>query len=130
MRHITPRAGALHLRRLAWTGLLCITLGACSVDEECTLEPRPGLILEIRDSISNAAAAAGSIAVAAEGPYVDSVNVTSSLTASLAGNRGGNYAVRVRKSGYQLWERVNIFVPGGECGPDEPVQLLLRLQSI
>src|SRR5687767_8031193 len=95
--------------------LLAITSGACSGDNVCTAEPRLGISLEIRDSATNAPAAAGAIAVATDGAYVDSVNVTTPLHANLAGNRGGTYTVRVRKNGYSIWQRNNIVVPGGQC---------------
>lgn len=107
---------------------LC-TVAACSESDICTLEPRPGIVVEIRDSVTNAGIAQGSSAVAQEGAYLDSVVVSHALLATLASNRGGTYEVRVRKSGYIVWTRSGVSVPGGQCGPDDPVQLIARLRA-
>jgi hypothetical protein len=87
----------------------------------------PALSVEIRDSASNAPAAAGATVVATSGVFTDSVLATHELLVGLAEERRGTYTIRVRKAGYRLWSRSGVVVESGECGINT-VHVLARLQ--
>jgi hypothetical protein len=87
----------------------------------------PALSVEIRDSTTNAPAAAGATAVATNGVFTDSVLVTHDLLIGLAEERAGRYTIRVRKEGYRLWSRSSVVVESGDCGVNT-VHVLARLQ--
>ncbi|HEY0306056.1 MAG TPA: hypothetical protein VGC44_13880 [Longimicrobiales bacterium] len=86
----------------------------------------PAIQVEIRDSVTNAPAAAGAIVIATSGSFTDSMSVTHDLMVGLAQERAGTYTVRVRKTGYRLWSRSGVEVRGGECGVTT-VNVLARL---
>lgn len=102
--------------------------------DPCLMIPDPVVLAVITDSITNAPTAYQvSLIVAGDGVY-DSTFVGSrsdSLTAttitSSPPRRTGEYVVRVRRSGYRLWQR-SVHVEGSGCGGAESVVLSVRLQ--
>jgi hypothetical protein len=59
--------------------------------------------------------------------------LTISQLGSPANTQGqpGIYSVRVRRVGYQLWQRRNVEVTGGRCGVGRtPILLTVRLQPV
>lgn len=102
----------------------------------CLTLPVPVVQANITDSITNAPAAyQASLIVAGDGVY-DSTFVGSrrdSLTAitirSSPPGRTGEYSVRVRRSGYRLWQS-SVHVEGGGCAGAPSVVLLVRLQPL
>ena len=103
---------------------------------ECLTLPVPVVQANITDAITNAPAAyQASLIVAGDGVY-DSTFVGSSpdsLTAitirSSPPGRTGEYSVRVRRSGYRLWQN-SVHVEGSGCAGALSVVLLVRLQPL
>jgi len=128
-------------RRAATLALLAATiaLGSCSdgaAPIACTLEARPSVTATILDSVTRAGRAIGSSLVLQDGAYVDSTfssGVAPWSHDSLFGptrtfERAGTYDVRVRRSGYQLWERRGVVVTQGVCHVGT-VSLVVLLQA-
>lgn len=111
---------------------LAASLAACDAftpQPVCTLEARAGIALEVRDSVTNAHVGGGSLIVASEGSYADTVNTTVNRAIyGLAIERAGTYTVSVEKSGYQPWSRAGVQVTRGECHVNT-VNLTARLQQ-
>jgi hypothetical protein len=93
----------------------------------------PSIIVEVRDSLTGSAAAAGaggraidgSFVVALEPHDVDSEGVPLSLV--MLSERPGTYTVEVTKRGYSRWERTNVQVDDLRCHAEQ-VQLTAKLQ--
>jgi len=93
----------------------------------------PSIIVEVRDSVTGAAAAAGADARAIDGDFmvvlaahdVDSAGAPLSL--AMLAERAGTYTVRVTKPGYSAWERRNVQVDDRGCHAEQ-VQLTAKLQ--
>jgi uncharacterized iron-regulated membrane protein len=127
------------LRARAITALgFSVTTLACG-DAICLSAPSIVVQADIRDSITNAPAAhQASLIVEGNGVYDSTFvgTVADSLTRSnaqiTAPGQTGEYTVRVRRSGYRLWERRGIHIDGSECsaGAINPVALSVRLQRL
>ena len=87
----------------------------------CSLEWSRGLTLEVRDSVSAEPSAEGVVAIAREGPYVDTLSVFGydelgrALLLGGVHERPGVYEVSVRKPGYRDWNVAGVTITGGEC---------------
>ncbi len=83
------------------------------------------------DSITNVNVTPGATLVLANSAGVDSVTVPEGplTVAGVGGDRTGTFTVRVRQSGYLLWEKTGVRVERGECGA-RTVDLTARLQPI
>ena len=133
LTHLEPLKSLLPLAAVA------LLTTACGEDLVCTLQPRAAIKAEIRDSVSNAGAAFHSSLIVTnetvyDSSFFDSVSGVSFDTASFSAfnssatnSRPGVYTVRVRHSGYRLWERTNVRVGGDRCGA-AATELLIRLQ--
>jgi len=131
--HLEPLKSLLPLAAVA------LLTTACGEDLVCTLQPRAAIKAEIRDSVSNAGAAFHSSLIVTnetvyDSSFFDSVSGVSFDTASFSAfnssatnSRPGVYTVRVRHSGYRLWERTNVRVGGDRCGA-AATEVLIRLQ--
>ena len=102
----------------------------------CLTLPIPAVQAEIRDSITAAPAAyQASLIVAGNGlydstfvgPRPDSLSV-SAIRSSPPG-RSGEYAVRVRRTGYRLWQS-SVHLEGSGCAGALSVALSVRLQPL
>lgn len=94
-----------------------VVLGACNASESltvCTREARPGIVLEVRDSLTGAPAASGALAIAQAAAFADTLRGTD-LFLSGALERPGRYDVTVTKSGYRPWAAANVQVTQGLC---------------
>jgi len=89
----------------------CDALGSPSV---CTLEARPGIVVEVRDSLTGAPAASGALAIARDGLFADTLRGLD-LRVAGAHERPGTYGVSVTKSGYRDWSGAGVRVTSGEC---------------
>ena len=107
-------------------------LVACPVGA-CDTSIIPSIVVEVRDSITGVAAAAGAVGVATSGAYADTLavygvdSVGDTLSLAMRGERAGNYAVRVTKAGYVPWERFGIRIRERGCHTNQVV-LAARLQ--
>jgi hypothetical protein len=102
-------------------------LGLGCDDYMCTASIEPAIRVEIRDSVTNAVAAAGSSVVATDGVFTDSMAVPVDAIVGVAHERPGNYTVRVHKPGYRTWSRSGVLVEDAQCHV-ATVDLLARLQ--
>src|SRR6266508_239192 len=96
MRHHLGPLGLLILLAVLSS---CDALGSPSV---CTLEARPGIVVEVRDSLTGAPAASGARAIARDDLFADTLRGLD-LRVSGAHERPGTYGVSVNKSGYREW---------------------------
>ena len=87
---------------------------ACGLTPVCTLEARPGISAVVRDSVTGAGLAVGTIAVAREGVFLDTLRGVDSLLWGVY-ERAGTYQLQVSRSGYQSWSRNGVRVSGGDC---------------
>ena len=95
--------------------LACCAGAACSdFGKVCTAEARPGIRAVVRDSVTRAGLAAGTLAVAREGAFVDTLRGIDSLMSGVH-ERAGTYQVQVSRSGYHPWARNGVRVSEGEC---------------
>jgi hypothetical protein len=96
-----------------------VAASACDVitGPVCTDEARPALIVEIRDSVTNAPAGMGARVIARDGAYADTGSVLGAegSRAGLAHEREGTYTVTVEKDGYRPWTRNGIRVTKDAC---------------
>jgi hypothetical protein len=126
------------LQSLLPVAAIALLATACG-DVVCTLEPRAAIKADIRDSVTNAGAAFhASLVVTNETVYDSSffggvsgapfdTASFSAVNSSAINSRPGIYTVRVRRSGYRLWQRTSVRVGGDRCGADA-TELLIRLQ--
>jgi hypothetical protein len=129
------------MKRIVSATLCSILLGSfgCSgtapgsTSTICTLELRAGLLVDVKDSLTNAGVASGAKLVVRDGSFADSVTFPDSrpdldgLPLATAGERAGLYQIAVSKPGYATWTRSNIRVTRDECHVN-PVRLTARLQ--
>jgi hypothetical protein len=123
------------LRKLHFV-LLSASVGAtaCGIGPfdttSCTTEVRPGIMVDVRDSVTNALVGRGSIIVAREGAVADTATGTSLGTGpyGLALERPGTYTLSVTQTGYQPWSKPGVVVTKGVCHVDG-VAVTARLQK-
>ena len=103
---------------------------------QCVTLPTPVVQATITDSITNAPAAFhASLIVAGDGVYDSTFvgarpdSLTASTIVSSPPGRTGEYSVRVRRSGYRLWES-SVHVEGSGCSGARSVLLAVRLQPL
>ena len=104
----------------------------------CTADLRPGIVVDIRDSITAAPLAFDALVIAAHDGQVDSVRHSHTpgdvaeaaderrLRVWLAWEKPGTYDLAVHVTGYAVWSRKGIVVLAGSCHV-VPVHLLARL---
>lgn len=122
-----------HLRsRLAAVVLSAAAIAACDFPftGACTTDFRYGVVVEVRDSVTGAPAAAGARLIVRDGAYADTSDqppFVDPLILQAAGERGGFYDLTVQKPNYQEWTRRNVRVWEDRCHVI-PVRLGARLQ--
>ena len=89
----------------------------------------PAIMLDVRDSITDAMAGRSALVIARDGAFADTAETAkiSEGPFGLAHHRSGTYTVTVSKAGYQPWSRSGITVSRGECTV-RTVSLTARLQ--
>jgi hypothetical protein len=97
----------------------------------CSLEARPALTVDVRDSTTNAPAGRGARIIARDGAFADTVLVPTDdaelFPYPLAHERAGTYTVTVERDGYRPWSRSGVRVTKDECHV-RTVALTARLQ--
>ena len=89
--------------------------------------------MEVRDSVTGAAAAAGADGHAIDGSFMAALEAHdvdpdgAPLSLVMLAQRAGTYTVQVTKPGYSLWERRNVQVDDQGCHAEQ-VQLTAKLQ--
>ena len=115
-------------RPLRLTAALMALFSAGCVDflgRGCDAMLDRGIAVQIRDARSGAWLAAGASAEVQDGAYIEALQLVgwrgvppndTATTLGGADERAGTYTVRVRRPGYQPWERGGVRVHDGECG--------------
>jgi hypothetical protein len=96
----------------------------------CTLDFRYGVVVEARDSVTGAPAAAGARLIVRDGAYADTsdqLRFVDPLVLQAAGERGGIYDLTVQKPNYRDWTQRNVWVREDRCHVI-PVRVEARLQ--
>lgn len=108
--------------------LLPLALSCRDLGLACTQEARAAINVEVRDSVTNAPAVSGAVAVAREGLFADTLIV---IGPSMAGawERAGTYEVTVTKSGYHSWSVTGVLVTADACHV-HPVVLQARIKPL
>lgn len=112
------------IRAFLWIPVLLVGLSACGIFDPgvCTTEARPAIIVEVRDALSGAPAAAGAQGYVEEGAF--RAELVGPLPAQPGEEglrffgpeeRAGTYRVTVEKPGYQQWRREDVRVSRDEC---------------
>ena len=125
-------------RWLALAGVLLAALSGLACSESpsglsCTAEVRPGIILEIRDSVTDLPAALEAFVLARAGAFEDTLRIPGAPQPSSdvvvgAYERAGTYDVLVENPKYLPWSRSAVRVIAGPCHV-EPVRLKALLVS-
>lgn len=93
----------------------------------CVGTATPAIEIDAVDSLTQQTLTSGTVFVATDAGYRDTVIATSSIEpARLAYDRAGTYRVEAHRDGYRLWVRDAVQVPRGECRV-ETVRLTARL---
>ena len=122
--------------------LISLSLFACGNENHaegivCTTVMEPGIVVEVRDAISDAPIAEHAIVVISDGDYQETLTVNafedpdSSSAYSLAGayERAGVYDIELSLSGYESWTRAQVQVEPGICHVNT-VKFTVRLSAI
>ena len=108
-------------------------LSACGF-EACDTGVFPSIVVEVRDSVTGAAAASGAQGRAIDGSYLVPLDVYdvdvdgAPLSLAMPGERAGTYTVQVTKPGYSPWEQRNVEVEDSGCHTEQ-VHLSAKLQA-
>ena len=100
----------------------------------CTPDIRPGIEVEVRDSVTDALVPNTVVAIAQEGSFVDTLAVGYSSTyegtliVGGADERVGTYLVRVTGPGYRPWERREVVVDREDPCHVKTTYVIARMQ--
>lgn len=106
---------------LACVVLLPATLSSCDLTEPyvCTTSVEPGIVVQVRDAVTQAPAAFGATGVVSDGSFTAQLRQGQSGENALemhgADERAGTYTVTVDKPGYQQWKQERVRVRNGRC---------------
>lgn len=134
MRGLGKRNMVPVLRTWSGAGLVLWFLAACNSD--CALVEAPAIRVEVVDAVSGESLALGSLVVAEDGAFADSVRIPESfgnpdVQVSLAFGRPGRYRVTVERPGFRPWVLSNVRVArGGSCGRVKTVSLRAELERL
>ena len=106
----------------AAVGIVCCLLAsACDTAEPdiiCTLEARAGIVVEVRDAVTDEGIA-GVVGILTDGDFIETMFIPEEdhVIPQLSGayERAGTYEVIVAKAGYTTWRKRNVTVERGEC---------------
>jgi hypothetical protein len=110
----------------ALVSALAMTQGCADSPLVCTAEVRPGLAIEVRDSLTGTPRAEQTFGLVRSGRFLDTLE-GDSLVLVGAWERAGTYAVDLERWGYLAWRRTEVTVPKDECHV-QTVALQARLQ--
>lgn len=80
----------------------------------CTADFRYGLSITVLDG-SGAPAAEGSIGMARDGVYEETLDILGAETMAGAGERPGTYDITISRTGHMTWSAENVTVMADEC---------------
>lgn len=110
-----------------------LALSACDsiADTICPAVVSPSVQVTAVDSVTNVNVTAGSTLVLSNAIGTDSVDVPAgpATVAGIGPNRTGTFTLRVRRPGYNLWQKPGVRVERGECGA-RTVQVTARLKPV
>jgi hypothetical protein len=115
------------IRFLAVCGVIPCIVAGCDFGHVCTTEARPGIRAIVRDSTTGAGLATGTIAVARQAAFTDTLMGADSVMWGVY-ERAGVYRLEVSRPGYRDWVRDGLRVTRGECHV-ETIRVSVLLQS-
>ena len=114
--------------------VLVLALAASSscvplTEPTCTTDFRPALMVDVRDSVTNAPAGQGARIIARSGTFADTAQMFELYTGphGVAHERPGTYTLTVEQQGYMTWSRSGISVSEDQCHV-RTVDVTARLQ--
>ena len=93
---------------------------------DCPASSEPALLLTIRDALTDAPLAFGVEVIVRDESFADTLSSCGGIACVLdpeedtvqgPWERPGRYDISIRQKGYELWERSNVRVRAGDCGP-------------
>jgi len=95
----------------------------------CTTEARAAIVVDVRDSSTDAPAGRGARVIASDGAFADTAHTSADFDGpyGLAHERAGTYTVTVEQEGYRDWSQDGIRVTRDECHV-RTVDITARLQ--
>lgn len=123
------------MQRTQWIPILALAVGSWGCSDNtgnCQAVVEPGLILEIRDSVTGLGLAAAAVATASEGTFSDTLRYIGDPDSAVrqgVDERAGTYTVTVTRPNYQTWTRTNVLVTETACHV-QPVQIDVLLQPM
>jgi hypothetical protein len=115
-----------------WLALPLLFAAGCEVllPTDCTMIPRPGIVVTVSDSITSAPAAQGASGFVHSGSRSTAFEPSRPDATQLwAFVPTGRYTVTVEKAGYARWEANNVRVQKDGCGAIS-AELNARLQPL
>jgi len=118
-----------------WSVLLCATLGSLACTElgrVCDASIQPSIVVEIRDSLTDAPVGTGAFGLVVDGSFADTLTPygiippDTVVSLGMRGERVGTYQVEIRQTGYLTWQQNGVKVTGAACHSSQ-VHLLARL---
>ena len=108
------------MRRSVFLLAAGLSLGGCDLlsgPEECSTEPRPGIMLEVRDLVTGERVGDGAVISVTEGVFESNPVFPDDFVGPfpLVHGREGIYEVTVTRDDYQQWTRSNVIVPRDRC---------------
>jgi len=103
------------------TAILLCSLGSCRKTPNpgpiCTMIFVYGLTVEVRDAATGRGIAAGSVVVARDGSYSETLvsGPVDSVSVQGAGERAGTYSIIVTRPGYSAWTSPPVTVTADQC---------------
>lgn len=104
---------------------LSLLLAGCGSDNDiaCTANLVPGIVVEVRDAITDAPLAENAIAVITNANYSETLvvyeregpDISSAFSVAGAFERPGIYDINLSLSGYVSWSRSGVKVDSGIC---------------
>jgi hypothetical protein len=121
--------------RLVWLAALAAVASSCGAADqgpiaECTAPVSLSVVVTVRDSVSGAAAADGTVGVLSGASVSDTLLRADSLTL-VGGDQLGTFSVKIDRPGYLTWTMSGVRVTQrGPCGNVIPAQLDAKLQPV
>ncbi len=113
--------------------LAAAVLTGCDTTDACPQYEAPGLVLEVRDSVTGAGLAPSALIIASESGSAGAdtmrwiPNADSAIVIGLAG-RSGSFALSVTVPGYQPWQDAALMIHENACSQPVTVETTALMQ--
>ncbi len=97
-----------------------LSVGGCTLisgPDDCSRESRPGIVLEIRDAVTNERVGDGAVITVTAGAFESHPEFPADFVGPfpLVHEREGIFTVEVVREDYQPWIRTGVIVPKDRC---------------